>query len=162
MDELSLAADEQVLGLERCGASRRTAVLTRACAIGLTAAVVALVVGLLADDDARLAAWSIAGIVFVAAIPLGWFALVRSLEDPRLRAVTSARAVVVTRSGDVHEIPLERVTRFRPAGAQDWAGATGLALESSDGEQFQMRHPDMVTLGPAVAQAIALRSRRPD
>lgn len=146
----------------------RTAVLLRGSLVALAASTIALVVALVVSGDARLVVLAIAGLALVAAIPFGWFAFVRWLEDPRVRAVTSRRAIEVARCGDVHEIPLERVASVKahtvggvvsPSGPEDWESATGLEIESTEGRRFVMMSARTPELSAAILQAIAARAR---
>lgn len=165
-----------MLGVEHCATSRETSVLLRACALGFAATGVAVALGIALSSPARWVSLSLGFATLVSAIAFGWFAFVRAIDGPRLRALTSERAIELTRSDEVRTIPLARVVTVRvvrelpdgtkaavrvedPAG--DWSGAVGLELESRDGRRFQMGHPGLVELGPAVMRAVALQAGRP-
>lgn len=162
VDPFRLANGEQVLALQRCGPARRTVLLIRGGVTGGVVAIVAFGVGLALAGGPRLAAFVVSAVVLVTAITLGWFALIRFLEDPHLRAVTTTRAVEVNRSGELRAIPLSRVARVRPlradgspADPDDWTAATGLEVESKDGRVFTMSLPSAPDLGPTIVRAVA-------
>ena len=175
MKDIPLGPGERMLAMERCGTSRETAQMLRACAAGFGLTAVAVVLGIVLPSPARWVALCVALATLVSAIVLGWFAFVRSIDGPRVRAVTSERAIELTRSDELRTIPLARVAAIKavrtlPDGTRSsalvaeapeaWAGAVGLELESRDGRRFQMAHQQMAEIGPALVRAIAEQARR--
>lgn len=165
-----------MLGMERCGASRETTLMLRVCGLGFLLTVLAVIAGIALPSPARWVCLSFAFAALVTAIAFGWFAFVRAIDGPRLRALTSERAIELTRSDEVRTIPLARVAAVRvvrglPDGTRaalrveeapgDWTGAVALELESRDGRRFQMTHPGLAELGPALMRAVAAQAGRP-